>query len=300
MIDLIKFIGYIFFRNKNLNTLFMQVSFLVITAVIFVIGLYSATNARIINYQVNINKHAKVDSLRIVQLSDIHVNETTSPQFIKNIVEQTNSLNPDYIFITGDTLDLRLQPYLDKNVPELFSHLTPKYSTFIIFGNHEHYGIYYEKNNEEEQVIKAFEDSKMQVLKDSVYYDNRTGVYIVGRDDRVIETFGLTRESLDSLLLFSDKNKSLILMDHQPKDLREPQELDIDLMFSGHTHAGQIFPVTLIVQWLYQNAWGEYKNNTESEFTSIVTSGYGLWGPPIRLMSVAEIVVVDVTFKSSN
>ena len=66
-------------------------------------------------------------------------------------------------------------------------------------------------------------------------------------------------------------------------------------MISGHTHAGQVFPINLIEKFIYKNNYGIYKN-TKQHFTSIVSSGFGFWGPPIRLMTRSEIVVIDVTF----
>ncbi|MCO6548166.1 MAG: hypothetical protein J6583_10370, partial [Gilliamella sp.] len=79
-------------------------------------------------------------------------------------------------------------------------------------------------------------------------------------------------------------------------DLTEPAKLGVDLMISGHTHAGQIFPINLIEKLMYKNAYGLYQNE-DNNFTSIVSSGYGFWGPPIRLMTRSEIVVIDVVSK---
>ncbi|WP_392562313.1 metallophosphoesterase [Orbus sturtevantii] len=297
IIDVLRLFLYLVFRRKGNYRLILQIIYITMTMVFFIVGLYMASAPRIINYQITIDKPARVKQLKIVQLSDIHLNQTTSRHFIQTMVNDVNSLKPDYIFITGDTLDQRLKPYLDKNLAELFAQLKSTYGTFIIFGNHEHYGIEREKNNSNEDVIKAFTAGNMKVLQDSVFYDNATGITIIGRDDYVVKNFGKTRADLPTLLSLVDENDPVILLDHQPQNLTEPADLGIDVMFSGHTHAGQIFPMTLVVNAMYKNAWGLEQPVANNPFMSIVSSGYGLWGPPIRLMTRAEIVVTELTFK---
>lgn len=296
VIDLIRFIRWFILRKANNSGYVLQLTFVILGMVLFVGGLYMASSPRIVHYQINIDKPAKVKHLKIVQLTDIHINETTSNHFISNMVEQVNDLKPDYIFITGDTLDLRLEPFVNKQFASIFAQLEPKFGTVIIFGNHEHYGIEREPNNSNQSVIDAFEAGNMKVLQDDVIYDSNSGIYIIGRDDFIVRNFGKTRASLSELMQQIDVNQPTILLDHQPQDLVEPAKLGIDVMYSGHTHAGQIFPMTLVVDSMYQNPWGRY-TSPNGHFTSIVSSGYGLWGPPIRLMTRAEIVVTELNFK---
>ncbi|WP_392551354.1 metallophosphoesterase [Orbus wheelerorum] len=297
IIDIIRLILYLIFRQTARYRLALQIAYIAMAMVFFIVGLYMASSPRIVHYQITIDKPAQVKQLRIVQLSDIHISETTSKHFIQTMVNDVNRLKPDYIFITGDTLDQRLQPYLDKNLAEQFAQLKATYGTFIIFGNHEHYGIQRDENNSNAEVVSAFTASNMKVLQDSTFYDNATGITIIGRDDYVVKNFGKIRAELPTLLSFVDEHKPVILLDHQPKNLIEPANLGVDVMFSGHTHAGQVFPMTLIVNAMYKNAWGIDSPVVNNPFTSIVTSGYGLWGPPIRLMTRAEIVVTELNFK---
>jgi len=297
IIDIIRLILHLILNQKNSYRLMLQIAYIVMAMAFFITGLYMASDPRIVHYQITIDKPAAVKQLKIVQLSDIHISETTSRHFVQTMVSKVNQLKPDYIFITGDTLDQRLQPYLDKGFAELFAQLKPTYGTFIIFGNHEHYGIEREENNSNFDVIKAFTAANMTVLQDSVFYDNATGITIIGRDDYVVKNFGKLRASLPTLLSSVDEHKPIVLLDHQPQNLIEPAYLGIDVMFSGHTHAGQIFPITLIVNAMYKNAWGIDMPVVNNPFTSIVSSGYGLWGPPIRLMTRAEIVVTELNFK---
>ena len=272
------------------------------TKVVYILGICSlfyyghemAMEPSIVNYQVKIDKRAKVNKLRIVQLSDIHINDMTSSDRIQHMVDKVNQLNADFIVITGDTLDRRLQPFTEKGFDKQFQQFKSKYGTYIIFGNHEYLNIK-EENNHEQDIINAFKHANMKVLKDDVVHLDNVGITFIGRDDFSSSRYDIKRASLPDLMMFSNTNKPIILLDHQPHDLDEPANLGVDLMISGHTHAGQVFPINLIEKLIYKNNYGIYKN-TKQHFTSIVSSGFGFWGPPIRLMTRSEIVVIDVTF----
>lgn len=301
IIDCIRIISFMLLRKHLTNSYILQGSYVVISIGLFVIGLYMAGAPRVVVYQIEVDKPAVVPQLKIVQLSDIHLNEMTSRHYIKNMVEDVNNLNPDYIFITGDTLDLRLKPYVDNNFAELFAQLNSTYGTFIILGNHEHYGIEREDNNSQQAVIEAFSSGNMHVLLDEVFYDHQTGITIVGRDDYVVGNLNKTRLTLDELFRQVDSNSPVLLLDHQPRNLDDASQFGVDVMYSGHTHAGQIFPITLLVNLMYKNPWGVYHLSSPGiDFTSVVSSGYGLWGPPVRLMSRAEIVVTELKFNQQQ
>lgn len=272
------------------------------TKVVYILGICSlfyyghemAMEPSVVNYQVKIDKSAKVNKLRIVQLSDIHINDMTSFDRIQHMVDKVNQLDADFIVITGDTLDRRLQPFTEKGFDKQFQQFKSKYGTYIIFGNHEYLNIK-EENNHEQDIINAFKHANMKVLKDDVVHLDNVGITFIGRDDFSSSRYDIKRASLPDLMVFSNTNKPIILLDHQPHDLDEPANLGVDLMISGHTHAGQVFPINLIEKLIYKNNYGIYKN-TKQHFTSIVSSGFGFWGPPIRLMTRSEIVVIDVTF----
>ena len=272
------------------------------TKVVYILGICSlfyyghemAMEPSIVNYQVKIDKRTKVNKLRIVQLSDIHINDMTSSDRIQHMVDKVNQLDADFIVITGDTLDRRLQPFTEKGFDKQFQQFKSKYGTYIIFGNHEYLNIK-EENNHEQDIINAFKHANMKVLKDDVVHLDNVGITFIGRDDFSSSRYDIKRASLPDLMVFSNTNKPIILLDHQPHNLDEPANLGVDLMISGHTHAGQVFPINLIEKLIYKNNYGIYKN-TKQHFTSIVSSGFGFWGPPIRLMTRSEIVVIDVTF----
>lgn len=291
-------ITYWFSKKRLKPNLWIKVSFIIAVTALFCFGHEMAINPQIVHYKVEINKPAHVEHLRIVQLSDIHINEHTSTKMIREMVEKVNALEPDFIVITGDTLDKSLKPFLEDGFDKQFQQLKPKYGSYIIFGNHEYLGIN-DANNREDDIINAFKQANLKVLKDDIVYLDEVGITLIGRDDFSSSRYDIKRASLSDLILFTDTEKPIILLDHQPRNIDEAAEQNVDLMLSGHTHGGQIFPVNILVAMMYKNAKGIYQD-TNHHFTSIVSSGYGFGGPPIRLMTRSEIVVIDVSFAKKS
>lgn len=285
-------------KKKVKTNLWVKISFIISVIAMFSFGHNMAINPQIVHYKVEINKPAHVEHLRIVQLSDIHINEHTSTKMIQEMVEKVNALEPDFIVITGDTLDKSLKPFLEDGFDKQFQQLKAKYGSYIIFGNHEYLGIN-DANNREDDIINAFKKANLKVLKDDIVYLDEVGITLIGRDDFSSSRYDIKRASLSDLILFTDTEKPIILSDHQPRNIDEAAEQNVDLMLSGHTHGGQIFPVNILVAMMYKNAKGIYQD-TNHHFTSIVSSGYGFGGLPIRLMTRSEIVVIDVSFAKKS
>ncbi|OCG08070.1 hypothetical protein A9G13_07690 [Gilliamella sp. wkB178] len=285
-------------KGRFTVNLLNKIIYIVCVVGLFIFGHEMAINPKIVEYQVKIDKPANVDHLRLVQLTDIHVNELTTHKSIQQMIDKVNQLNADFIVITGDTLDQRLKPFTELGFDKQFQQLKAKYGTYIVFGNHEYLGTT-QADNSEQDIIKTFQQAKMKVLKDDIVYLDDVGITLIGRDDLSSSRYDVTRASLSDLIMFADTSTPIILLDHQPKDLDEPANLGVDLMISGHTHRGQVFPINLVVAAMYKNSYGMYQN-PEQHFTSIVSSGYGLWGPPIRLMSRSEIAVIDITFNNQQ
>jgi predicted MPP superfamily phosphohydrolase len=90
-----------------------------------------------------------------------------------------------------------------------------------------------------------------------------------------------------------DKDKPVILLDHQPVNLGEAEKEGVDLQLSGHTHNGQLWPLNYVTGLIYEVSYG-YKRKGNTQF--IVSSGFGIWGPRIRLGSRSEVLLINVTF----
>jgi len=123
-------------------------------------------------------------------------------------------------------------------------------------------------------------------LRDSATLINNS-FYLIGREDRTNNR----RKNILSLLDSVDKSKPIILLDHQPFNLSESADNDIDLQISGHTHHGQLWPFNFITKAIYEVSSG-YKKIKNTHV--IVSNGYGTWGPPMRLGNRPEILIIDL------
>ncbi len=230
------------------------------------------------NYTIHIPKVSSLEELNIVTLTDIHLGTGTYIRDIKNIVNELNQKDNDLVFLCGDIFDESSPSSMIEESLKLISTIQTKYGIYAVHGNHEHYGktidlSLYQKNNIE------YLDEKY------VCIDNLFN--IVGRDD-----ISSTNKSMQEICVNMNTSLPTFILDHNPKRYLEAMEY-ADLQFSGHTHGGQFFPMTLATTPLYDNAYGLM---TKNDFSLIVSSGYGSWGFPFRFLTNCEIIYTKVTF----
>ena len=220
----------------------------------------------------------------IVQLSDLHVDSRKSKEWLKRIVETTNGLNPDLIVITGDLLSR--DRYAPDKFIEILSQLKSGNGIYAVTGNHDHcVGV--------SNFLEFCEDSNIKVLRNEHIIINNQ-IELIGIDYLEKENNSYSGSNLKDALLNCDLTKPLVLLSHAPNHFRKAVDLGIDLQLSGHTHAGQIPPIDLIYFLLYRYPYGLYRYKSSSIYT---TCGLGTWGPPIRLSSRPEIVLIKLVDK---
>lgn len=265
----------------------LLVFFIVIGLVAY--GSFNARNAKVVNYDINIQKSAgSLTKLNIVMVSDIHLGDIVDNKRLQSMVEKINAENPDLVLLLGDIVDEKVEPFRKQHMGESFSKLKAKYGVYAVTGNHEYIG------GESEQIVDELELSGIKVLRDN-YIKVDDAFYLVGREDLASERFtGTKRKSISSIIDSIDMSKPIILMDHQPQKLEEAQNSGVDLQLSGHTHKGQMFPNEIFTKKLYEIDWGYLR---KGNLNVIVSLGYGTWGPPIRIGNSPEIVGVNLTFK---
>lgn len=203
------------------------------------------------------------------------------------MVNKINELNPDLVLIPGDIIDSKLEPFVKEKMNDNFKRIKSKYGVYACLGNHD--GM----RSKVEDVVKNFEGAGINVLRDkAILIDN--SFYVIGRDDLTQQlSTKVKRKDLSYITKDLDKSKPLLLMDHQPKNLNDAENQSIDLQVSGHTHRGQLFPASIITNRIFELDYG-YLEKNNSKF--IVSSGYGTWGPQVRLGSRSEIVEIDIKF----
>ena len=245
--------------------------------------------------------------LKLVLMSDLHLGYHNSRAEFAKWVDKVNAEQPDLVLIAGDIIDISVRPLLEENVADEFKRI--KAPIYACLGNHEYY-------SGEPRAQKFYRDAGIHLLRDSVVtlpdYGNLT---IIGRDDRtngrraplsspegdtiampsatktIDSPSGAVGEAAPLLRGLALDGSFSILLDHQPYHLERTAAAGIDFQFSGHTHYGQVWPISWIEDAIYECAYGSLtKGNTRF----YVTSGIGIWGGKFRIGTQSEYVVLTL------
>jgi len=238
------------------------------------IGAYEGSKEPVVNVV-----KAGLFDFSIVQISDLHIGGLIDKAFVKHSVSKINSLKPDIVVITGDLIDTDIDSIVDA-VLEL-NGISSKYGVYMVLGNHEYF----------HNPIKIIEFMRREthieiLLNDSIAIEE-LGVNIVG----VTDIFGYRADILppDALKAFGGRVREYptILLAHQPKYIEYLGAFKPELILSGHTHGGQIWPFDYLVR--LQQPYLKGLHTLPYGGKIYVNSGIGFWGPPMRLGSEAEI-----------
>ena len=255
----------------------------------FMVALFTYAN---IHYHNKVRVPMEIDTkgkvtrpLKLVLMSDLHLGYHNGRQEFAKWVDKINAEQPDLVLIGGDIIDISVRPLIEEGVAEEFRRL--KSPVYACLGNHEYY-------SGEPRAQQFYRDAGIHLLRDSVVtlpdYGNLT---IIGRDDRT----NAGRKSVAELIKECQDPQPPILggyqllLDHQPYHLERTAKAGIDFQFSGHTHYGQVWPISWIEDAIYECAYGELtKGNTRF----YVSSGIGIWGAKFRIGTQSEYVVLTL------
>jgi len=226
----------------------------------------------------NVEK-AMPQALRMVVVSDLHLGYTIGREELMQWVAMINREEPDVVVLVGDVIDNALRPLEQERMAEVLRTLKSRYGVYAVPGNHEHYATL-------SKSAAFFREANVRFLCDeTVLVDKRC--YVVGRDD----WSNKKRQSLSSLVGGLDRTKPIMVLDHQPRALGEAVTQGVDVLFCGHTHHGQIWPVSWLVEQMYEQAYGYQRYG---RMQSYVSSGLGIWGGKFRIGTKSECVVVTL------
>lgn len=287
---------------KNITAVFV----VLFTSIMSIYGYNNAHNLHITNYEVSIDKKCNLDELNVVLLADLHIGYNVGLVEIQDMVDKVNSCNPDVVVIAGDVFDNEYEAIEEPDkMIEILRGMNSKYGTYVTYGNHdiqEKILVGFTFNWSKEAKAKVQADERMNDFIEQCgfkfLYDDyaiiEDSIYVYGRPDKTKINFGnYERVCVKDVTKDLDKSLPIIVLDHQPAELNELASAGVDLDLCGHTHNGQIWPGTISIKWLWDNAYGIKKINN---MTSIVTSGVGLFGPNMRTGCIAEICVINISF----
>jgi len=215
--------------------------------------------------------------LRIVMTSDWHLGYHNRRSELARWIDLINAEQPDLVLIAGDVIDRSLRPLAEEGMAEEFHRLTAP--VYACLGNHEYF-------SGEPGALAFYQAAGIHLLKDSTATVG--DLVIIGRDDRTRHH----RKPLETLLRDVSRDKYLILLDHQPYHLEEAEAAGIDFQLAGHTHHGQLWPVSWITDYLYECAFGPHQRGATRYY---VSSGLGIWGGKFRIGTQSEYIVADIT-----
>jgi len=276
---------YVDYAKTKFITLLCS-SGLVVALIIY--GFINASVVRVSNLSMRVDKKAgQLKSLHVVMLSDIHLGTIVGPNRLGRIVNKVNALSPDIVLFAGDVVDENIRHVINQNLGVQLENIRSKYGVYAAIGNHELIGGV-------EPAVAYLEKHKVKFLRDTAVLID-SAFWVAGRNDKDMDRFtNKKRKAITEILEHVDMSLPVILLDHQPFFLDQAAAAGVDIQFSGHTHNGQMFPLSLITKAMYKPDWG-YRKIAGTQF--YVSCGVGTWGPPVRIGNFPEIVNVEITFK---
>ena len=259
-----------------------------LTLCISVYGLVAAASPKLVEQTIALPKLDK--PMRVVQLTDTHFGHYRGKRQMQHIVDMVNGAKPDIVFFTGDCFESWYNFSMETVEP--LRQLTAP--VFFVDGNHDTYV-------NASQAKKLLHQVGVHVLEnESTEY---AGLQIIGLDYMVADANAYddmhaasgteTIQSVMQKMILSDSLPTVVLH-HSPMGAKYIEEAGADLFLSGHTHGGQLWPVTWINNRLFQFNRGLHCLNTLQIYTSC---GSGSFGPPMRLGTVSEVTLIHLVPK---
>jgi predicted MPP superfamily phosphohydrolase len=220
---------------------------------------------------------ADLDGIVLVAVSDLHLGSQIGPDWLSARVEQIMDGKPDIILLLGDIYEGHGRP--DQQILAAMRNLSAPLGVWGVLGNHEFYG--------GPETIRALtEDSGLTVLRNS-WQEIRPGLVLVGLEGRRPDRRPDNGSELVERTLAGLPDGGVVLMSHKPWQVERAADSGVDLMLSGHTHGGQIWPFGYLVKLFFPQLAGRYQ---VEGMTLLVGRGTGTWGPRMRLWSRGEIL----------
>ena len=254
------------------------------------LGLYNVYVPTTRHLSISIDKPMPVP-VKLAMVSDLHLGKLIGISHLDHLAKTLRDEQVDLLLIPGDVMDDDTVVYDEQGMASHFQNVVKatKYGAVASLGNHDLY-----RRQAEADIVRAITASGTVLLDDATTSINvtkdgkTTTLSLVGRmDDHYAD-----RLPTSELVAQIDSSQPVILLDHRPSQIDENSQLPIDLQVSGHTHNGQIFPANFIVAMMNRIGYGyEQVGNMHT----VVSSGYGLWGVPLRLGSQSEVWIIDLS-----
>jgi predicted MPP superfamily phosphohydrolase len=269
----------------GLNLDWQTINIVMIIGTLWLTG-FSYYNAFIIRVEKHVVKIKNLppawEGKKIVHISDIHLGPILRQKFFNKVISRVKSLQPAAVFITGDLFDGSESDFSWVTSP--LDNLNAPLGLYYSFGNHDF-------TLGHDRVTDLLQGQNITILDNLLI--KKEGLQVIGLNFTPDRDFDLKR----AVLAYNDyqPTEPSIVMFHEPKDTAKLRGIGVDLLLSGHTHGGQMFPFNYLASYFYhQHSHGVYRS---FDFTMCVTSGVGTWGPPMRTGTQSEIIELTLQKK---
>lgn len=222
------------------------------------------------------------EGYRITVVGDMHLSPTLGRSHSERVVEAINRTEPDIVTMVGDLTDAGVEEL--RSASEPLGRLRSVDGVFFVTGNHEYYvGA--------RSWVDRVRELGMTVLENS-YHELPSGIDVVGVNDPAAEDYDEIGPDMAAALEGRDSRRPSVLLAHQPVQIHDAVDHGVDLVVSGHTHGGQVWPGPIIAGWVNPTLAGLERYGDSQLF---VTRGAGTWGPPVRVGAEPDITVLTLT-----
>ena len=279
--------------NEHYKPYYAGAAAFIITVTYMLYGWFSAHNVVETDYRIETEKMLKGESLRVVLIADSHTGAIFDGDRLKEYAKEIEGVNPDIVILAGDMVDDGSTYENMVKSCEALGSIKSTYGSIYVFGNHDkrYFGNGYYTV---EQIRESMAANGVTILEDEHVAFNDNKICVIGRQDANVAS----RKA--PIMLEANMNNDgisddafIIVADHQPTDCDAESRMHFDLVVSGHTHGGQMFPIGEISKIFGMNdiIYGlEERNGT----SFVVTSGIADWEIPFKMGCKSEYVVIDV------
>lgn len=272
-------------------------------------GIFHAKYIKTTSYDVIINKTIpERTSMKVVLLADTHFGYNAGVLHARELVRKINKQKPDLVCIAGDIFDNEYDAVQNpEKLEKTLRGIKSTYGVYACWGNHDLNeeilaGFTFKHKDgdlsdiKDPHMKKFLKNSNIHILEDESVLINDQ-FYVIGRKDASLtEKIHETRKAPAQLTEKLDRDKPIIMIDHQPKELQELADAGVDLNLCGHTHNGQTFPGNFTIKLMWENPCGLL---SKDNMTNITTSGAGVWGPAMRIGTDSEICSINIQLKKA-